>query len=103
LRGDPLPVGRRLRFGDRRNIDVGVPVLVQVAGRRALVDLDRAVGEEAHVRLVLVAAHQRLAPRFDHELERVVVVEHPRADPGRRGVDIGPVVGVALVGEGGRW
>ena len=101
LGGDGLPFGGRVRVGRVRDVDIGKAVLVQVAGRRTAVDLDRPVVEHANVGLVLVAEDGRLVAGLDVDLEPVVEGEHARFDPGHLARDLGSVVRVALVGEGG--
>jgi hypothetical protein len=102
---DDLPVRRGAGLRVRGHRTRARAVAVEVERGRVTVDLDRAVAEQSRVRLALVALHDDgLAGRV-LQLEAVVEVEHLQAQAGdlrRDPVDDRAVVGIALVGDGGR-
>ena len=105
--GDDLPLRvRPRRSGGRRggHLRAVEAVLVEVVRRRAQVDLDRAAGAHADVRVLAVAVDRDGARTAVLDVEAVVAVEHLHPEAGdrrRHGVDERLVVRVALVGEGG--
>jgi hypothetical protein len=99
---DHRPLGRRLGIGARGDLRFSEAIIVEVVRRRALVDLDRPVGEHARVRLAVVALHRDRPAAAVGQLEAVVVVEDAQGQSlhgGRDGIDDGSVARVALVGR----
>ena len=100
VRGDVAPFGRGLGVRLRRQLDLGEAVLVQIGGRRTLVDLHRSVAEEAQVGLLLIAEHDDLTAWLGPDLNPVVEAEHLGVDAGTRTGDLRSEVWVALMGDG---